>query len=265
MSRPSKINFESSTACNSNCVFCPRGEMTRPGGQMSDELFHKIIKDGKDMGVNQYSPFFMGEPFIFPKIWDWLDYMEKENVGVTLYTNGQYIDVDRIVKYKNITLLSFSVNAATPETHAKVMRGPDFDVVKKNFDKAYANASFPVRATFVITEGNSHEVGKFKKMFPRKATTGFSNWTGDKHDVLERTGDRVPCWVLFHQMMILWDGRVVPCCSDYNGKQVLGDANKETLKEVWDKSEWMREKHRKLEFDVPVCKNCNYNTRKKYA
>jgi len=260
VSRPTKINFESSTACNARCAFCPRYEMTRQGGQMSDDLFHKIIKDGKDMGVRQYSPFFMGEPFIFPKIWEWLDYMEKEGVQVALYTNGEYVDVERLIKYKNIRYLDFSINAATEETHAKIMRGPRFTTVKKNFEEARKKARFLVRASFVATSDNVHEVQKFKETFKKVEICGFSNWTGAKHDPLERKGKRIPCWVLFHQMMVLWDGRVVPCCSDFDGKQVLGDANKQTLEEIWDNSKWMREKHRKLEFDIPVCKDCNYNT-----
>ena len=260
MSKPTKINFECSTYCNAHCTFCPLSDMTRPKGQMTDELFHKIIKEGKEMGVRQFSPFFMGEPFIFPRIWEWLDYMEKEGVSVALYTNGEFIDVDKIVKYKNIRYLDFSINASMPETHAKVMRGPNFEVVKRNFEKARKKAPFMVRASFVTIEENAHEVEEFKKMFGRTEVVGFTNWTGDMHDALERKGKRVPCWVLFHQMMVLWDGRVVPCCADYSGKQILGDANTQTLKEIWDSAEWMRDKHRKLEFDIPVCKDCNSNT-----
>ena len=66
-------------------------------------------------------------------------------------------------------------------------------------------------------------------------------------------------------MMILWYGRVVPCCSDYDGKLILGDANKQTLQEIWDSYEWLREKHKKLEWnDVPICKDCDYNCKEKY-
>jgi radical SAM protein with 4Fe4S-binding SPASM domain len=191
--------------------------------------------------------------------------MEKEEVKVALYTNGVYVDVDRVVKYKNISLLSFSVNSATEETHQKVMHLSNFAVVKENYEKARKLAPFPVRTTFVITQDNVHEVELYKKTFDKTATTGFSNWTGDKHDDLERKGERVPCWVVFRQMMILWDGRVVPCCSDYDGKQIMGDANKQTLKEIWESSSWLREKHKRCEFDTPICKECNYNVANKYA
>lgn len=259
MSKPLKINFESSTACNARCVFCPRYDMTRPMGEMSDDLFHKIIKEGKEWGVYTYSPFMNGDPFVFPRIWSWLDYMEKEGVRVNLYTNGQYIDVERLVKYKNINYLDFSINAATAETHKKLMRSPDFEVVKKNYFKARELAPFMVRASMVTVEANKSEIPAFKEMFKRTEICQFSNWTGDRSDPLAKTGERKPCYVLFHQMFILWDGRVVPCCMDYNGKQILGDANTKHIRDIWADSEWMRDKHRKYEFDTPVCVNCNYN------
>lgn len=254
-----KINFESSTACNAKCTFCPRYDMTRPMGEMSDELFYKIIKDGKDMGIKFYSPFMNGEPFVFPRIWQWLDYMEKEGVWVSLYTNAEFMDVDRLVKYKNIHYVNCSVNAATKETYDKVMRGPKFETVKKNIDALFKKARFMVRTSFITADENVHEVELFKSMYRRKKVNWFANWTGDRHSSLERKGDRGPCYVLFHQMFILWDGRVVPCCMDYDGKQILGDANKQTLKEIWKNTSWMRDKHKRHEFDVPVCKNCNYN------
>ena len=254
-----KINFESSTACNARCVFCPRYEMTRPMGEMSDELFHKIIKDGKEMGVRYYSPFMNGEPFVFPRIWQWLDYMEKEGVVVSLYTNGEFIDVDRLLKYKNIQYLDFSINATTAETHAKVMRGPKFETVIKNYFHAREKARFMVRASMIKTVENLHEVKDFKNMYHRIKICGYANWTGARHSPIERKGKRKPCYPLLCQMFVLWDGRVVPCCMDFDGKQILGDANKQSLREIWNNSSWMREKHRKLDFNIPVCSDCNYN------
>lgn len=254
-----KINFESSTACNAKCTFCPRYEMTRSMGEMSDELFHKIIQNGKDMGVKSFSPFMNGEPFVFPRIWEWLDYMENEGVWVSLYTNAEHIDVDKIVHYKNIRYINCSINAATKETYDKTMRGPDYETVLKNTYKLFEKAPFMVRASFIISDTNAHELEDFKKQFKKIRVEGHSNWTGDRPARLERKGNRVPCWVLFNQMFILWDGSVVPCCMDYNAKQILGDVKVENLNDIWERAKWMRDKHKKLDFNIPVCKNCNYN------
>jgi len=256
-----KINFESSTACNARCTFCPRYEMTRPRGEMSDELFYKIIRDGKAMGIRSYSPFMNGEPFVFPRIWQWLDYMEKERVKVSLFTNAEYMDVDRLIKYKNILYVNCSINAASRDTYNKVMRGPDYDKVISNTNELLNKAPFHTRASFIITEDNVHEVEEFKKMYRgnKRKINGFANWTGDKHSSLARVGNRIPCYVLLNQIFILWDGRMVPCCMDWNCKMTLGDVNTQTIKEVWDSYTWMREKHNNCDFDIPICIPCNYN------
>lgn len=258
-----KIQFESSTACNAKCVFCPRYDMTRPMGEMSDELFHKIIKDGKEIRNSFFVPFLNGEPFVFPRIWKWLDYMKDEKVRIHLYTNAEFMDVDRLIKYPNISCVCCSVNAATKETYDKVVRGPKYEAVKANIENLIKKApetGFRVFVSMVIVDDNKHEVDMFKKIWGKNAIFGeFKNWAGARHDKLERTGKRKPCWALLNTISILWDGRVVPCCMDYDGKLILGDANKQTLTEIWHQSYWMRKCHRKLDFDMVPCKDCNHN------
>lgn len=256
-----KLEFESSTACNARCTFCPRYDMTRPMGEMSDELFHKIIKEGKEMGIRYYLPFLNGEPFVFPRIWQWLDYMEKEGVKVSLYTNAEFVDVDRLVKYKNIRYVNCSLNATTAETHKKVMRGPDFKRCVKNTQDLIKKAPFKVKVSFVVTEDNAHELEEFNKIWKtNRAKQDFLNWTNDRHSPLERKGDKVPCYYVFNSINILWDGRVVACCMDYDGKMILGDLNKQSLKEIWDNAKWLRLQHSNLEF-TGICKNCNSNVK----
>lgn len=255
-----KIQFESSTACQANCIFCPRSQMTRPRGEMTDELFHKIVKEGKKIRYSFFVPFLNGEPFVFPRIWKWLDYMEKEKVRVHIYTNAEFVDIERLVKYKNISVICCGVNASTKETHKKIMRGPDYDKVVKNVKDLIKKAGHRVYVSMVIVDENKHEVEAFKKMWGKHAIFGeFKNWGGKIHNKIEKTGKRGPCYSLLGAITILWDGRVVPCCLDYDGQQILGDVNKQTLQEVWHKSQWMRKCHREMDFNMPPCLNCNQN------
>lgn len=256
-----KIQFESSTACNNKCTFCPRNKITRPKGEMSDELFHKIIKDGKEMKHSFFVPFLNGEPFVFPRIWNWLDYMQKENVNIHLYTNSEFIDVDRIVKYKNIRLICCSINAASKETYAKVTNNLHYEKVISNVKELINKASFKVYVSMVIVDENQHETEEFKKIWKTNTVFGeFKNWTGDVHCKIEKSNEkRIPCWSLLNTINILWDGRVVPCCMDYDGKLILGNVNNQTLTEIWHASRWIRIKHRKLDFNIIPCTNCNQN------
>lgn len=259
-----KIQFESATACQAHCTFCPKDQMTRPKGQMSDELFHKIIKEGKEIRYSFFVPFLNGEPFLFPKIWEWLDYMQKEKVRVHLYTNAEFMDVNRLIKYNNISVICCSINAATKETYDKVVRGPDFNKVEKNVKELFKKSKLKqLFASMVIVEANQHEVKLFKKKWGKHAIFGeFKNWGGEIHDKLEKKNTdyhRVPCYSLLNAITILWDGRVVPCCLDYDGQQILGDVNKNTLQEIWHQSQWMRQCHWEMDFNMIPCFDCNQN------
>jgi radical SAM protein with 4Fe4S-binding SPASM domain len=258
-----KIQFESTTICNARCTFCPRYDMTRPLGEMSDELFHKIIKEGKEIRYSFFVPFLNGEPFVFKRIWEWLDYMRDEKVRVHIYTNAEFVDVDKLVTYPNISVICCSVNAATKETYDKIVRGPDYDVVKTNVENLIRKSKkASVYVSMVVVDENKHEVKAFKRLWGKNTIFGeFKNWGGARHDKLEKTGVRVPCLSLLNAMSILWDGRVTTCCMDHEGKLILGDVNKQTLTEIWHNARWLRNKHRHLDFDYLPCRDCNQNIR----
>ena len=42
------------------------------------------------------------------------------------------------------------------------------------------------------------------------------------------------CYFPWTSMSVLWDGRVVTCCMDSNGVQVLGDLNSQSVMEIWN-------------------------------
>lgn len=255
------IVFEPTTSCNSNCVFCPRDIMKRKGGQMSDGLFHKIIKEGKEMNVGYFYPQFMGEFFLHPKAYEWLDYMEKERVRVRIFTNAEFIDVDRLIKYKNISCFTCGINAATKETHDKVMRKPDFDKVVDNTKNLIAKAPFKVRASLVITKENYSEIDSFKKIWGKDAVVkDCANWLGAVKPYIEHKEMSKRCRRVSGSLPIFWDGRVPLCCQDYEGKIIFGDANKEHLKDIFKRRNPIRKRHRKLDYSMIPCRDCNFNT-----
>jgi radical SAM protein with 4Fe4S-binding SPASM domain len=70
---------------------------------------------------------------------------------------------------------------------------------------------------------------------------------------------RFPCRQL-QSLSILWDGRVVMCREDYDGEYIVGDASKESLREIWYSSSRLnklRELHRMSNYTHhPLCSNC---------
>ena len=60
-------------------------------------------------------------------------------------------------------------------------------------------------------------------------------------------------------MSIRWDGRVVPCCRDYDNHEILGDITKETLMDIWNGKRFqaLRRDHLEGEYDNSVlCSKC---------
>lgn len=255
-----KLQIESSTACNAKCTFCPRYEMTRKMGTMSDELFYKIIDQARKMGMRTFLPFLNGEPFAFPRIYEWLHYIAKNKSWIAIFTNAELMDVDKLMRYsRNIYFVNCSINAATKETYDKIMRGPDFDKVVANTRELIKRANFRVRVTMVINEENAHEVKLFKEQWGEYAKiSGYANWGGVRHSKMEKKKAKKYCDRTSHTMAILWDGRVCMCCMDYDGKAIFGDLNKDTLQEVYDRMAEIRELHKKGNFKMIPCKDCNF-------
>jgi hypothetical protein len=73
------------------------------------------------------------------------------------------------------------------------------------------------------------------------------------------------CYFPWTSMSVLWDGRVVTCCMDSNGVQVLGDLNSQSVQEVWNGPvlSGVRNNFRDLDYSkYPVCLSCDWVRRR---
>jgi sulfatase maturation enzyme AslB (radical SAM superfamily) len=255
------IQLESSTICNGRCVFCPRFDMTRPEGEMTDELFHKIVEEGVEMGVQLISPFLNGEPFLFTRLFEWLDYLKERGINFTLYTNASALTkekADKINTYTNCVDLIFSMHGYNKESYESQMSLP-YDKVKANIEYFVSIAKIPYQIYMLDTSINHEGVNQFLKTWEgsRVFFAKYTNWAGKRPSSMR--GSKIPCDRILSEMTIYWDGRVNLCCMDSDAGVVLGDLNKQSIKEVWESNQWMRDKHVALDFDLPLCRNCNKN------
>jgi len=71
---------------------------------------------------------------------------------------------------------------------------------------------------------------------------------------------KYPCPRLWSRATVLWDGRVALCCRDMNGEYIVGDANRESLYDIWngERLGLMRQRHLDRQFgDIPLCERCD--------
>ena len=67
-----------------------------------------------------------------------------------------------------------------------------------------------------------------------------------------------PCKTLWHNLVIAWDGRVLPCCFDFDAKSVMGDIRVQTLDEIWNGPAYVKLRQLELQGrnNTPLCANC---------
>jgi len=89
------------------------------------------------------------------------------------------------------------------------------------------------------------------------------DWTGDIPQITQIAGRKKStmkvCLWPWTKMSVLVDGRVVPCCMDYDGKYVLGDLKRGSLKSIWNGEKMVRLRKALLEGrkeDIELCSKC---------
>ena len=115
-------------------------------------------------------------------------------------------------------------------------------------------------------EQNRHQMEDFKKRWMGVvddiAIWKPHNWSdGRQFRPLNDSQRKVSCGrPAKGPVQVQWDGLVVPCCFDYNSSIVLGDLNKQALRDILESKEYnkLREAHSKGDFSAfPFCDTCD--------
>jgi radical SAM protein with 4Fe4S-binding SPASM domain len=117
-----------------------------------------------------------------------------------------------------------------------------------------------------VIDENEHEVeavthywlsrGTVVKVRPKLHWSGFVPGGRQR---LPKDLKRIPCLWAMDTMGIHWNGNIVACVVDCDGKYVAGNVEVSTLKEVWNGPlKWLRELHRQERFkELPqICREC---------
>ncbi len=120
--RPVGAKLELTHACNLRCGFCytdsPRQTLLRTP-DLPDEDWHRIANEAADLGVIELV-LTGGEPFLRRElVLSLLDEMAGRDVGLTLNTNGWFVDdeiADRLAEVPGLQV-DISIDGATPALH----------------------------------------------------------------------------------------------------------------------------------------------------
>lgn len=276
--RPRRVILEATNACNARCATCPRQYLTRSLGFMEMGLFKRCVTECARWDVADICLSNFGEALLDRSIFEKVAYVKGAGIPyVRIFTNGALLDESACNRLLNPGLdeLEASVDGFSDEVYGIIRPPLQLERVKSNILRftALNLRRNPKRTStalnYVITDMNRHEYPQFasfwRQYVDRIDSVDANYWGGALKNKIGTKRPSVnsesyfPCYRLWSELTVLWDGRVSMCCQDFNGEIILGDANDQSLDEIWrgPKITELREKHRASRLgDIPLCKNC---------
>jgi radical SAM protein with 4Fe4S-binding SPASM domain len=221
--------------------------------------------------------YFVGEPLLHPRIFDFIDAVRKEIDGkIAISTNAVLLDENARSRLlaSGIDIVICSIDGNTKSRYERIRKGANYETVITNVEcllrerREYA----PQIIVKCIDVGISKtEAMEFEKRWSGLGATAhlswFNTWGGtlrshSAHAVAPfpyENRRRVACADLWFKMVVNWNGDVVLCCVDWNSTVIIGNIFKMELNEIWhgEAARRLREKHGMEDWGgVPRCSKC---------
>lgn len=261
------LAIELTNRCNAKCEFCINKRF-KCFGDMSDEVFNKVLKDAQEFDLEVIVLNNIGEPFLRKDLFDKIRQIRKvfPKTKIVMFTNGSFLSEKYLKEIKKLNVsLSVSLNAATPNGRER-MGLDNFDKVKKMIDLGIKMGAIN-KVTFVdISPLISHpslckkeenitkEIQEFWKMYPKNGQViPYANYAGSMFDTFS---PKHFCNRARREMAVLFDGTVTLCCMTSLNVN-FGNIKDRTLKEIWNSKERQDYKTAAEKGELfGVCSNC---------
>ncbi len=276
---PFFINLEPTGYCNLRCTVCSY-KQDRGKGYIETDLAKRVMDDAADFGVSQIRFFLAGEPIFHPRLAELIIYAKHKGLLTQVHTNANYLDAKRAEKIieSGLDAISFSFDGETREDYEAIRVGGDFEKtlvniirfleLKKERDLDYPHVTFQIIKPYKQGDPFKPELSvEFKEQFKGLPIDNFLvlypfAWPGqDDKDIVRPLGMKYfPCPVLWQSLSVAWDGRVLGCCGDLNGIVILGDVQRDKLKDIWNGEQivTMRRLHvEKRHKEISLCRECD--------
>jgi sulfatase maturation enzyme AslB (radical SAM superfamily) len=136
-----KVYFEVTNFCNFRCDFCPTNASRRKSQHMDFALFAKGIDDIARSGVAETVGFHvLGEPLLYPRLFDALDYAKARGLRTEINTNGSLLTEERVKRLVETGLDTLSISVQIIDEKAHACRGTSLP-----FDRYYRGVLEAVR------------------------------------------------------------------------------------------------------------------------
>jgi len=246
---PIYLLLEPVSACNLRCPFCHQidDDFTsnqQMMGKMDLSLFKKIIDEAHDGGTQAVTLTCRGEPTLHPQIGEMLEYCSGKFIELKMNTNATRLNeklIHKILK-SGMTELVFSVDSHYKEEFESLRVGANFESVVSNVkkfkeirDRDYPNSACITRASGVqVGKQDPEKFKKFWQPFVDHVVMVNMLHRWDIYNNSKNLSSKGFCHYLCRSLCIYFDGCVIPCDADYEGRLSVGSIKDNDIREIWN-------------------------------
>ncbi|MGE5630060.1 MAG: radical SAM/SPASM domain-containing protein [Caulobacteraceae bacterium] len=285
---PFSIEVDIASVCNLKCKFCFHSDVEKINesgirfGIMDMPLYKKIIDD---IGKFPQKPaklklFEFGEPLMNRKMPEMIRYAREKDVvrSIETVTNGTLLNkiLNRELVDAGLSRINISVESLSDNGYEKVAGIKlNFNEYVENIRDFYKNRGNCFVYIKLIDLGDLTETEKdfFYDTFGDISDEIFIEnvapvWKGTIANELtiSTVGSygqplkyKYVCPFIFTRMIVNHDGTVALCCTDWQRKELIGDAKDESLYDIWngERLHSIQIKHLRGEREsIPLCEGC---------
>ncbi len=252
VSLPYLYRVDPSSRCTLGCPYCWRFQSApQKPAQISHEQFVQAFAPFADTCLLVSFQMF-GEPTLNEALPEMIHHAHERRCATYVSTNLQQDDpayLRRLVS-SGLDLLTISLDAATPETYAKMKPGGDYHLLTENvrtlFRLKRSATRFPaVGFQVLVTRHNEPEIPAIRSLargwgadYVDCKSVLFlpdSSWLPEepRYHVARYRKRRADCSMPWTNITLLSNGRFFPCCA-FPGAFDLGGLDGDPVESVWD-------------------------------
>lgn len=269
-----EIRIETTNQCNATCTMCPREKMERLEGVMEMDLFQKIVREGKKLGAERIFLGGFGEPLMDPFLPERVKFVKEQALFCNFISNGSLWNEEQARRFIEAGLdeIRFSFYGQTKETYETIHRGLHYKTTRENIERlialrmACATNQPTILVYFLVLAENEDYINAFRQEWEPLADF-IEIWRphnfGDGRSLRDIKGGtfKETCGRPKNgPLQFQYDGTLIPCCYDYDGKMILGDIRERSIPEILRDRPYqnLRRAHDVGDFsNHPYCDNCD--------
>lgn len=277
---PMRLQIEIANICNARCVMCPQHKMRREKDMMDFELYKDIIDQCAitERSPELIYPFLNGEPLLHPCLVEFINYAKEKSPKseISISTNASLLNRKRTIEILDSKLdsINISFDGIDKEIYERIRVNLDFDQVCQNIiefmemrerrHQKRPKVNISIIKMAETEKGLEAFRSKWCKLVDSVTIEPMSNWGGAiviNQPNMKKSNKRPPCPRLWYHLVVFRDGIVPLCCNDYDGQEILGDARKNSIIDIWqgNRLNSYRAKHiLGLHHEISICQNCDY-------